>query len=183
MNINIANLVTCFRLFLVPAVIVCFFSEIALANFWAALLFTIASLSDWLDGYLARSMNITSEFGAFLDPIADKLLVVAVLVVLVASYQSLVFATVILISREILISALREWMAEKGKRNLVKVGFSGKLKTTVQMVSIIALLLHSENNPRWIWDLGFIGIHAAALISVYSMLIYFKKAWKPLIKG
>ena len=180
MHINVANLVTYFRLFLVPAVIVCFFSEFALANFWAAFLFTIASLSDWLDGYLARSMGITSEFGAFLDPIADKLLVVAVLVVLVSSYQSLVFASVILISREILISALREWMAEKGKRGLVKVGFSGKLKTTVQMVSIIALLLYSENNPRWIWELGFIGIHIAALISLYSMLVYFGKAWKPL---
>ena len=179
---NIANLVTWLRLFLVPAVIVCFFSELGMANFWAALLFTIASLSDWLDGYLARSMGITSEFGAFLDPIADKLLVVAVLIVLVASYQSLVFAAVVLISREILISALREWMAEKGKRSLVKVGFSGKLKTTLQMISIIALLLNTEANPRWIWDLGFIGIHLAALISVYSMLIYFKKAWEPLIK-
>ena len=183
MHINVANLVTYFRLFLVPAVIVCFFSEFALANFWAAFLFTIASLSDWLDGYLARSMGITSDFGAFLDPIADKLLVVAVLVVLVASYQSLVFAAVILISREILISALREWMAEKGKRSLVRVGFFGKLKTTVQMVSIIALLLNTENNPNWIWYLGFIGIHIAALISVYSMLIYFKKAWRQLING
>ena len=181
MYINPANLVTYVRLLLVPAVIVCFYSELAFANYWAALLFTIASLSDWLDGYLARSMGVTSEFGAFLDPIADKLLVVAVLVVLVASYQSLVFATVILISREILISALREWMAEKGKRSLVKVGFSGKLKTTIQMVSIIALLLYSENSPKWIWDLGFIGIHISALISVYSMLIYFKRAWKPLI--
>ena len=181
MYINPANLVTYVRLLLVPAVIVCFYSELAFANYWAALLFTIASLSDWLDGYLARSMGVTSEFGAFLDPIADKLLVVAVLVVLVASYQGLVFATLILISREILISALREWMAEKGNRSLVKVGFSGKLKTTVQMVSIIALLLNSENSPEWIWDLGFVGIHIAALISVYSMLIYFKRAWKPLI--
>ena len=181
MYINPANLVTYVRLLLVPAVIVCFYSELAFANYWAAFLFTIASLSDWLDGYLARSMGVTSEFGAFLDPIADKLLVVAVLIVLVASYQSLVFATVILISREILISALREWMSEKGKRSLVKVGFSGKLKTTVQMVSIIALLLNSENSAKWIWDLGFIGIHISALISVYSMLIYFKRAWKPLI--
>ena len=79
----------------------CFFSELELANFWAALLFTIASLSDWLDGYLARSMDITSEFGAFLDPIADKLLVVAVLIVLVATYQSLVFVAVILVSGDI----------------------------------------------------------------------------------
>ena len=180
--INIPNLVTWSRLFLVPAVIMCFFSELELANFWAALLFAIASLSDWLDGYLARSMDITSEFGAFLDPIADKLLVVAVLIVLVATYQSLVFVALILISREILISALREWMAEKSRRNLVRVGFSGKLKTTLQMISIIALLLNTEDNPKWIWDLGFIGIHIAALISVYSMLIYFKRAWEPLIK-
>ena len=180
MNINIANLVTFFRLALVPGVILCFFSDLALANYWAALLFTIASLSDWLDGYLARSMGIASEFGAFLDPIADKLLVVVVLVILVASYKSLVLATVVLISREILISALREWMAEKGKRDLVAVGFSGKLKTTVQMVSIIALLLYADNMPPWVWDVGFVGIHLSACISVYSMLIYFKRAWSPL---
>jgi len=180
MIINPANLVTFFRLALIPGVILCFFSELSLANFWAALLFTIASLSDWLDGYLARSMGITSDFGAFLDPIADKLLVVAVLVVLVASYKSLVFATVILISREILISALREWMAEKGKRDLVAVGFSGKLKTTVQMISVIALLLYADNTPGWVWEIGFIGIHLSALISVYSMLVYFKRAWSPL---
>ena len=145
-------------------------------------LFLIASITDFFDGYLARLLSVQSNFGKVLDPIADKLLVVTVLIVLVASYQSLVVVAVILISREILISALREWMAEKGQRNLVRVGFSGKLKTTLQMISIIALLLNTEDNPKWIWDLGFIGIHIAALISVYSMLIYFKRAWKPLIK-
>ena len=180
---NIANLVTWIRLLLVPTVIVCFYSELEFAHFWAALFFTLASLSDWLDGYLARSLGIASEFGAFLDPIADKLLVVVVLIVLVASYQSLVFAAVVLVSREILISALREWMAEKGKRNLVRVDFVGKLKTTLQMISIIALLLSTDASPSWIWVLGFIGIHIASLISVYSMFIYFKRAWGPLIKS
>ena len=177
---NWANIVTIFRLLLIPGVAFCFYSDMASSNFWAALLFTIASLSDWLDGYLARRLELTSDFGAFLDPIADKLLVVVALIILVAAYESLLVATVILISREILVSGLREWMGAKGKRGLVTVEFSGKLKTTVQMIAIIALLLFGPNMPQWIWQLGFLGIHLAALISIYSMAVYFKKAWEAL---
>jgi len=158
-------------------VIACFHSPIPSANIWAAILFSIASLTDWLDGYLARKLNQGSDFGAFLDPVADKLLVTVVLIVLVTSYPVLLIATAVIISRELLISALREWMAGKGNRRVVEVAFSGKLKTTLQMIAIIALLLANDDYPRWIWDVGFYAIHFAALLSVYSMLLYFKNAW------
>jgi CDP-diacylglycerol---glycerol-3-phosphate 3-phosphatidyltransferase len=177
---NWANLVTYLRILLIPAVIACFHSTIPSANLWATVLFSIASLSDWLDGYLARKLNQSSEFGAFLDPVADKLLVAVVLIMLVASYPVLWFAAAVIITRELLISALREWMAGKGKRDTVAVAFSGKLKTTIQMFAIIGLLLANDEYPHWIWQIGFYGIHFAALISVYSMLQYFKNAWSTL---
>lgn len=177
---NWANVVTIIRLVLIPVVVLCFYSGMPASNFWAAFLFTIASLSDWLDGFLARKLDLASDFGAFLDPIADKLLVVVVLIVLVTTYESLVIAAVVLISREILISALREWMTLKGRRNLVSVEFSGKLKTSIQMIAIIALLLFGADMPQWVWQLGFLGIHLAALISIYSMVVYFKNAWRTL---
>jgi len=174
---NWANLATYLRIMLIPVVITCFHSTIPSANIWAAILFSIASLTDWLDGYLARKLNQGSDFGAFLDPVADKLLVTVVLIVLVTSYPVLLIATAVIISRELLISALREWMAGKGNRRVVEVAFSGKLKTTLQMIAIIALLLANDDYPRWIWDVGFYAIHFAALLSVYSMLLYFKNAW------
>ncbi len=173
---NWANLVTYLRILLIPAVIAVYYASFPSANLWAAILFTIASLSDWLDGFLARKLGLTSAFGAFLDPVADKLLVAIVLIMLVAAYPVLLLATGIIISREILISALREWMASRGQRDAVAVAFSGKLKTTVQMIAIIALLLYSAEAHQWIWQLGFWGIHLAALLSVYSMVHYFKNA-------
>ena len=177
---NWANLVTYLRLLLIPLVILCFFSGLPNANFWAALLFTLASLSDWLDGYLARRLNQISEFGAFLDPVADKLLVVIVLIMLVAAYPSLLLAAVVIIAREILISALREWMASRGQREAVAVAFSGKLKTTLQMIAIIGLLLYIPAYPNWFWQIAFVLIHVAALFSVYSMYHYFRAAWSSL---
>ena len=177
---NYANLVTYARLLLIPLVILCFYSTLPYAHFWAALLFTLASLSDWLDGFLARRLSQASEFGAFLDPVADKLLVAIVLIMLVAVYPSLLLATAVIISREVLISALREWMAMKGKRDAVAVAFSGKLKTTMQMIAIIALLLVTPEYPEWFWQFGFALLHVAALLSVYSMIRYFRNAWKTL---
>ncbi|MDD9896074.1 MAG: CDP-diacylglycerol--glycerol-3-phosphate 3-phosphatidyltransferase [Gammaproteobacteria bacterium] len=177
---NWANLITFLRLLLIPVVIICYYASFSSANLWAAILFTIASMSDWLDGYLARKLGLTSAFGAFLDPVADKLLVAMVLIMLVTAYPVLLLATGIIISREILISALREWMASKGRRDAVAVAFSGKLKTTVQMFAIIALLFYSAESPQWIWQLGLWGIHLAALLSVYSMVHYFRNAWSAL---
>ncbi len=177
---NWANLVTYLRLLLIPVVILVYFSGLAWANVWALILFSVASLSDLLDGYLARKLDQTSEFGAFLDPVADKLLVAAVLIMLVAVYPILMWPTLVIISREILISALREWMASKGKRAAVAVAFSGKLKTTFQLIALGALLLADPGLPQWIFNIGFYLLLAAAALSLYSMGLYFSKAWKVL---
>lgn len=177
---NWANLVTYLRLLLIPLVILCYFSGIPHANVVATVLFAIASLSDLLDGYLARRLNLTSEFGAFLDPVADKLLVAAVLIMLVSVYPQLMWPTLIIISREILISALREWMASRGQRNAVAVAFTGKLKTTFQLIALGALLLAGPAFPQWIFTVGFVLLLAAAVLSLYSMFFYFSKAWKVL---
>ena len=180
---NWANQVTYLRLLLIPLVIACFYSGLSNANLLAALLFTMASLSDWLDGYLARRLNQTSDFGAFLDPVADKLLVVIVLIMLVTVYSNLLLATAVIIAREIIMSALREWMALKGQREAVAVAFSGKLKTTVQMIAIILLLLATPHYLGWLWQLGLILLYLATVLSVYSMLQYLKRAWPTLRRG
>lgn len=173
---NWANLTTYSRILLIPVVIACYFSAIESAHLLAAILFTIASLTDWLDGYLARRLHQTSDFGAFLDPVADKLLVTGVLIMLVTVYPALLIATAIIISRELAVSALREWMASRGQRDRVAVAYSGKLKTTVQMIAIIALLLASPDYPEWILQAGYILISVAAALSIWSMLHYFRNA-------
>lgn len=174
---NAANLVTLSRIALIPVVVVLYYSGLPLSQLLATLVFIIASVSDWLDGYLARKLNQTSEFGAFLDPVADKLLVTVVLILLVTTHASLLGATAVIIAREILVSALREWMATRGQRDAVAVAFSGKVKTTVQMVAIGALLLVSETTPELLWQFGFLLVNIAALLSLWSGYQYFKKAW------
>ena len=146
----------------------------------AAILFSIASLTDWLDGFLARKLNQTSELGAFLDPVADKLLVAIILIMLVSIYPPLLLAAAIIIAREILVSALREWMAAKGFRDKVAVKFSGKLKTTVQMFAIIILLLANPNLPEWVLMLGYGLIYLAAVLSISSAMQYFRAGWSEL---
>jgi len=180
--INLANTVTLIRIALVPVVVVLYFAEFPYHYLWAAVVFTLASISDWLDGYLARKLNQTSDFGAFLDPVADKLLVSLVLVLLVANYSTVWFIlpVSIIIGREILVSALREWMAGRGKRDVVAVAFAGKVKTTVQMIAIIILLASDPAGPAIFWQLGYLGIYLAAILSLYSMVIYFRGAWEHL---
>lgn len=174
---NWANIVTYLRLVLIPVVILVYFSGHTHAPVLAALLFTVASLSDLLDGYLARKLKLSSDFGAFLDPVADKLLVNAVLIMLTVVYPSLLVPTLLIISREVLISALREWMASRGKRGLVAVAFSGKLKTTFQMIALGGLIASGEALPEWIFDIGYWLLWVAAVLSIYSMLEYFSRAW------
>ena len=173
---NWANLITYFRMLLIPMVVLSYYSELQYANMMAAMLFSLASLSDWLDGFLARRLNQTSEFGAFLDPVADKLLVVTVLIMLVGELNPLLTPTIVIIAREVLISALREWMATRGHREAVAVAFSGKLKTTFQMIAIVTLILVTESSPDWLLMTGFVMIYIAALLSLYSALHYFKAA-------
>ena len=180
---NWANFVSFVRVLMIPVVVWLYFAEFEFAHLAAAILFSIASLTDWLDGFLARKLNQTTEFGAFIDPVADKLLVVTVLILLVAVYPVLLAATAIIISREILVSALREWMAMRGQRDTVKVAYIGKVKTTLQMIAVIVLLICTETTPEWLLQLGLVLINVAALLSIWSMITYFRNAWGTLFPG
>ncbi len=177
---NWANFVTYTRIALIPVVVGLYFSAWQWGSLAAALIFAIASFTDWLDGFLARKLNQTTDYGAFIDPVADKLLVVVVLISLVAMYPALWIATGIIVAREILISALREWMASRSKRETVAVAFSGKLKTTIQMIAIVLLLAGSPIVPEIIWQGGYLLLNVAALLSLWSMFQYFRSAWSTL---
>ena len=173
---NLANAITSFRLLLIPMVVGSYYSDWVFSNAVAAALFALASLSDWLDGYLARRLDIATDLGAFLDPLADKLLASAVLIMLSTQLPVLLLPAILIVSREIAISALREWMAARGKRDVVAVAYSGKLKTTVQMLAIIVLILVTESSPDYLIWLGLGMIYLAALLGLYSAYLYFKAA-------
>ena len=175
---NTANWVTIIRVIMVPLVVVVYYSPLAWANLIAAALFAIASITDWLDGYLARRLNQTSAFGAFLDPVADKLLVVVALVLLTAIYPAVWFVlpVAVIIAREIFVSALREWMANVNQRDLVAVGYIGKVKTTVQMIAIVVLIAATPAWPQWVTALGVALIYLSAVFSLWSMATYLRKA-------
>ena len=177
---NWANIATFSRVVLIPVVIYCYHLDTQSSHLLAATLFAIASLTDWLDGFLARKLKQSSEFGAFLDPVADKLLVAIILIMLISVYPPLLLAGGVIIAREILVSALREWMASKGLRDKVAVKFSGKLKTTVQMLAITALLLANPSLPEWALMLGYGLIYLAAILSVSSGTQYFRAGWNEL---
>jgi CDP-diacylglycerol--glycerol-3-phosphate 3-phosphatidyltransferase len=190
MLLNAPNVLTLLRIALIPAFIVAYHWTHPWSNMLATVLFVLAALTDWLDGYLARKLQQTSHFGTFLDPVADKLMVAAALVMLVADpeVQALVldirlFAVVVLVivGREITVSALREWMSEVGKRSHVAVSYVGKIKTVSQMVAIPFLLWQQ---PLWglpIFRIGEILLYLAAALTLWSMLIYLKAAWPNLI--
>lgn len=151
------------------------YSDNLLRHFLLTLVFVLAAITDWLDGFLARKMGITSAFGRFLDPVADKLMVAAALIVLVQWHPNIVMAisAIVIISREIAVSALREWMAELGNRTSVAVSYVGKLKTTFQMVAISVLLL----NWQILEMLGYVLMIVAVVLTLWSMVIYLKAAW------
>jgi cardiolipin synthase (CMP-forming) len=183
MLLNVPNLVTLSRIILIPLLIgIYYLPEGALSeeskNITATSIFIFAGITDWLDGYLARRLNQISAFGAFLDPVADKLIVVGALVVLLHLQPPRVDALValIIIGREIAISALREWMAKVGQAKSVAVAFVGKLKTVSQMVAIPLLLFHDRLLGLDCFWLGTILINVAAVLTVLSMLYYLRKA-------
>jgi CDP-diacylglycerol--glycerol-3-phosphate 3-phosphatidyltransferase len=154
----------------------------ALRNLLATVMFVVFALTDWLDGYLARKLNQTSAFGAFLDPVADKFLVCASLLVLVHLGRVDVLVSLIIIGREIAISALREWMAQIGANRSVAVHMLGKLKTTMQMVAIPFLLYDGVlfgviDTAAW----GFVLIWIAGILTVWSMVYYLQKAWPDIV--
>lgn len=152
----------------------------------AAGVFSLAAVTDWIDGYLARKWNQTTPFGAFLDPVADKLMVAVALVLLLRQYDQawFVIAVAIIICREILISALREWMAELGKRTSVAVSVIGKFKTTMQMVAIILLLTQTGGITNLLLQqLGFVSLLIAAVLTIWSMVVYLRAAWPDLTQS
>ena len=188
MPINIPNLVTLLRVLLIPLIVGVFYlPETWLSfegkNIAATGIFIFAAITDWLDGYLARKLNQMSAFGAFFDPVADKLVVIGALVILLYLNRVDMVVDLIIIGREFAISALREWMATMGQRKSVAVAFIGKLKTVLQMVAIPMLLFSDE--LFGLIDchaLGTVMISIAAVLTVVSMLYYLRKAL-PLLKG
>ncbi|MDO5356300.1 MAG: CDP-diacylglycerol--glycerol-3-phosphate 3-phosphatidyltransferase [Conchiformibius sp.] len=151
------------------------------ANWTAAIIFAVAGITDWFDGFLARHLKQTSEFGAFLDPVADKLMVAAALVLLVKLDRTYALFAMVIIGREITISALREWMAQSGKRNSVAVASIGKLKTAAQMAAIFALLVNDSDFYGLNFHLtGNILMFIASVLTIWSMCYYLKMAWKDL---
>ncbi|MDO5651935.1 MAG: CDP-diacylglycerol--glycerol-3-phosphate 3-phosphatidyltransferase [Moraxella sp.] len=151
------------------------YSDSVWRHFLLTFVFVVAAITDWLDGYLARKMNLSSAFGRFLDPVADKLMVAAALIVLVQWHPNIVMAisAIVIISREIAVSALREWMAELGNRTSVAVSYVGKLKTAFQMIAITVLLL----NWQMLEMLGYVLMSVAVILTLWSMMIYLKAAW------
>ena len=188
MPLNLPNLLTWLRILMIPVFLVVFyFPDTWLTgpqkNLTATALFAVASITDWLDGYLARTLNQTSAFGAFLDPVADKLMVAAALILLVGLARVDAPIAVIIIGREIAISALREWMAKIGKSRSVAVNFLGKVKTASQMVAILLLLYHSVLfGVIDTQKIGTLLIYIAAVLTLWSMAYYLKMAL-PLVFG
>ncbi|MDR0576146.1 MAG: CDP-diacylglycerol--glycerol-3-phosphate 3-phosphatidyltransferase [Candidatus Accumulibacter sp.] len=182
MPINIPILLTWLRIVLIPLLVALFYVPEAWLppaerDLTATVVFVVAAGTDWLDGYLARRWNQTSAFGAFLDPVADKLVVAAALIVLVYLGRVGALIAVIIIGREITISALREWMAQIGARNSVAVSMIGKIKTTAQMIAIPMLLYHRQIGEIDIRFLGTWLIYVAAVLTLWSMGYYMYMAW------
>ena len=187
MPLNLPNLLTWLRIVLIPLFVGIFYFEkswvsLPNQNLVATVIFTAAAVTDWLDGWLARRLNQTSSFGAFLDPVADKLMVAAALIILVQLGRLDAIVALIIIGREITISALREWMAQIGQAKSVAVSLLGKIKTVSQMVAIPLLLYY---DPLKGFDPQFWGtwlIYIAAVLTLVSMAWYLKLslplAWK-----
>jgi CDP-diacylglycerol--glycerol-3-phosphate 3-phosphatidyltransferase/cardiolipin synthase len=179
MPLNIPNLLTWARIVLIPLVIGVFYMPLPLheQNLIATVAFVVAAITDWLDGWLARKLGQMSAFGAFLDPVADKLMVAAALVMLVQLDRTNAVVAFIIVGREIAISALREWMARIGAARSVAVSFVGKLKTVAQMIAIPLLLFHDPLFGLPVADLGEWLIWLAAALTLWSMGYYLSKAW------
>ena len=186
MRISLPTWLTLFRILLLPIMILVYYSHaivdavpLRFSNLGAAIIFSLAAFTDWLDGYLARRWNQTSDFGAFLDPVADKLMVAVTLFLLVQSHPTelLAITAAMIVGREIGISALREWMAEMGQRTTVRVAMVGKIKTVMQMIALVVLLLEHDKDAELLryWRVGESLLVVAAVLTIWSGLIYLKR--------
>jgi CDP-diacylglycerol--glycerol-3-phosphate 3-phosphatidyltransferase len=175
---NIPNLLTVLRVLLIPVFILLFYIPFGWSYWASSAVFAIAAATDWLDGYLARRWQQSTPFGAFLDPVADKLMVAVALVLLVEEHANLwlTLPAAIIIGREIVVSALREWMAELGARAQVAVSNLGKWKTAAQMVALIILLANPAAMNLWV-GIGYALLLVAAVLTLWSMVQYLLAAW------
>lgn len=180
---SLPNILTFSRILLIPVLIIVFYLPWKGAHLLATAIFIVASITDWLDGYLARKWKQTTMLGAFLDPVADKVLVATCLLLLVGAkdIDYITLPAIVIVGREIVISALRELMAEWGKRTSVAVGFLGKIKTTLQMIALV-LLLAFNPEQTWLGSLGVVMLYVAAIMTIWSMVVYMKIAYHELIK-
>ncbi|PCI08196.1 MAG: CDP-diacylglycerol--glycerol-3-phosphate 3-phosphatidyltransferase [Gammaproteobacteria bacterium] len=177
---NIPNTITSFRIALIPVFIVVFYLPYSWAPVLATFVFWFAAITDWFDGYLARKLNQQSSLGAFIDPLADKLMVITALLLIITKHPDnnwLLFSTLIIISREIFISSLREWMTGMGAGNVVAVSFFGKAKTVAQMSAVLFLIYEKDiySLPTLHFATGL--LVWAAILTLVSMFIYVKSAW------
>jgi len=182
--ISIPNFLTALRILMIPVMVLFYYLPFDGHLLAAAVVLAVASLTDWLDGYLARRLKQTTPFGAFLDPVADKLIVAVALVLLAESHAStlLTVPALVIVGREFVVSALREWMAEMGRKASVAVSNMGKVKTFVQMVALIFLLANEPTLDKPIVILGYVLLYAAAILTIWSMFIYLRIAW-PLLSS
>jgi CDP-diacylglycerol--glycerol-3-phosphate 3-phosphatidyltransferase/cardiolipin synthase len=181
---NLPNLLTGLRILLIPVFIVVFLLPTSWNREVATFVFVLAAITDWLDGYLARRLQLVSQLGAFLDPVADKLMVATALVLLVQSDPStlMAIAAAVIIGREIAISGLREWMAELGSRTTVAVSEIGKFKTAAQMVAIILLIYRDDLWNLPVHTVGLVLLYIAVVLTLWSMTVYLRAAW-PSLRG
>ncbi|AJQ98784.1 CDP-diacylglycerol--glycerol-3-phosphate 3-phosphatidyltransferase [Hafnia paralvei ATCC 29927] len=181
MRLNIPTLLTLFRVILIPFFVVAFYLPFVWAPLACALIFVFAAVTDWFDGFLARRWKQTTRFGAFLDPVADKVMVATALVLVTEHYHVwwITLPAATMIAREIIISALREWMAEIGKRSSVAVSWIGKVKTSAQMLSLVALLWRPDG---YVIVAGVIALYIAAVLTFWSMFQYLNAARNDLLE-
>ena len=182
---NLPNVITVASILLIPVFIVLYMVQKDWSIFAASVLFALAAITDWLDGYLARRLNQTTPFGAFLDPVADKLIVVAALIILVSYHNDpwLTLPSLVIVGREIVISALREWMAEVNDSVAVAVSYLGKIKTTLQMIALTLLLYQPVGNDSNTLQAGYVLLYLAAVMTLWSMWQYLQAAWSSLSRG
>lgn len=184
--LSLPNLLTSLRIFLIPVLVLCFYLlPLDLRYLASAFIFSIASLTDWLDGYLARRMGQMTPFGAFLDPVADKLLVAVALILLVEAHASALLAipALVIVGREIVVSALREWMSTHSDRSGVRVSMVAKVKTGFQMTAIIVLLAQGPDLTAPLVIMGYLLLYIAAGLTLWSMWQYLLIAWPDLSSG
>ncbi|MCB1723956.1 MAG: CDP-diacylglycerol--glycerol-3-phosphate 3-phosphatidyltransferase [Gammaproteobacteria bacterium] len=179
---NLPNLLTVLRIVLIPIFVLLFYLPVTWSREAATVVFVLAAVTDWLDGYLARRMGLVSALGAFLDPVADKLMVATALILILQADPSIgvAIAVAVIIGREIAISALREWMAEIGSRTKVAVSEIGKFKTATQMAAITLLIYRDDLWGVPVYTVGLVLLYLAVALTLWSMTLYLRAAWPSL---